>query len=561
MKEKKRKTIKRVVCLLLGMSMTIGMLMGCGKGSSGDGSKVNGTVGDAANYEYKTGFTITMGGKQGATPDWQSSDVVEKLEELFEFSIDCQPFADNDFSTKFSVQMADDDLYDLYVACTHDMATISQWGADGYLLALDEYLDYMPNLAAYFKQYPEYQMACTSEDGHIYSLTVNAENPYERLPYNFMRTDWLENLGLEMPTTVDELYDVLVAFKEQDANGNGDPNDEVPLVFSEGYNRKTHAVLLDAFGIHVQSNTSEVYNILQVDEDGKVYLADTTENYKAFLKYMNKLYKEELLYNDTTVSISTIRQWCSENKVGICSGTTFSDNYEDYAWFAGFTSEYNDTRQSHISHEASAGGKLLISATTEYAREICRMIDWFFSDEGAFYGKDGDVDEYNVEYEELKFNGYEEFEIKDIITPPAEEYGSWDVQRYKERVINNGFDWRGVVTDGAGQAILNGSHKKEDLWQFVEAGLRGDWALMQIGLNDIEAVEGYPVLAYPSEVLDERASLVTDINSYCRTMYAQFLTGEKNIDANWDTFVSTLESMGLSRLLEIEQETYDEYYK
>lgn len=44
----------------------------------------------------------------------------------------------------------------------------------------------------------------------------------------YINTKWLENLGLEMPTTLEEPHSVLVAFKEQDANGNGDPTTKSP---------------------------------------------------------------------------------------------------------------------------------------------------------------------------------------------------------------------------------------------------------------------------------------------------------------------------------------------
>ena len=54
----------------------------------------------------------------------------------------------------------------------------------------------------------------------------------DRLTRSFINKQWLDNLGLSMPTSIDEYYDVLVAFKEQDANGNGDPDDEIPLLFT-----------------------------------------------------------------------------------------------------------------------------------------------------------------------------------------------------------------------------------------------------------------------------------------------------------------------------------------
>ena len=70
----------------------------------------------------------------------------------------------------------------------------------------------------------------TTPDGNIYSLP-NIDGSLH-VQYNmklWINTQWLDNLGLDMPTTTEEFYEVMKAFKEKDANGNGDPNDEIPL--------------------------------------------------------------------------------------------------------------------------------------------------------------------------------------------------------------------------------------------------------------------------------------------------------------------------------------------
>lgn len=69
----------------------------------------------------------------------------------------------------------------------------------------------------------------TNPDGHIYTLPGKKPLRPKGCDTPFINKAWLDRLGLEIPTTVDEWYEVLKAFKEQDANGNGDPNDEIPL--------------------------------------------------------------------------------------------------------------------------------------------------------------------------------------------------------------------------------------------------------------------------------------------------------------------------------------------
>lgn len=66
----------------------------------------------------------------------------------------------------------------------------------------------------------------TAPDGHIYTIPyVCTDTTVGYSPY--INTKWLENVGMSTPTTTDEFEAVLKAFKEQDANGNGDASDEI----------------------------------------------------------------------------------------------------------------------------------------------------------------------------------------------------------------------------------------------------------------------------------------------------------------------------------------------
>ena len=69
----------------------------------------------------------------------------------------------------------------------------------------------------------------------------------------------------------------------------------------------------------------------------------------------------------------------------------------------------------------------------------------------------------------------------------------------------------------------------------------------------------YPTLFYTDTESAERAIIVTDITNYFGNMVAQFVTGQLDIDAEWDNYLKKLDDMGLPRLLEIEQAAYDRY--
>ena len=123
--------------------------------------------------------------------------------------------------------------------------------------------EYAPNIRKAFDEHPELEYLATSEDGTVYGIPK-----YQRFwPKTYIRQminqEWLDNLGLESPKTFDELYNVLLAFKEQDANGNGDPGDEIPMDFAAGV--ASHSVyqipwalcLLSGSGIPVSAITDD----------------------------------------------------------------------------------------------------------------------------------------------------------------------------------------------------------------------------------------------------------------------------------------------------------------
>ena len=94
---------------------------------------------------------------------------------------------------------------------------------------LSDDMDALPNVQAMFEEVDGAEAMATQADGAVYALPSWKEFWPQAITRQYINQQWLDNLGLEMPTNWDELFDVLVAFKEEDANGNGDPNDEIPF--------------------------------------------------------------------------------------------------------------------------------------------------------------------------------------------------------------------------------------------------------------------------------------------------------------------------------------------
>lgn len=154
------------------------------------------------------------------------------MEELTNISFEFRTPNLDSAPTQKNLMLASGDYTDIIFAGGLSHEEQVQYGGQGVLIPLEELIaEYAPNIQKIFEEYPEVLKSITATDGHIYALpqVMMGENWYRGpLWYNGA---WLEALEVdvdELPETTDELFDLLVRFKEEDPNGNGEA-DEIPL--------------------------------------------------------------------------------------------------------------------------------------------------------------------------------------------------------------------------------------------------------------------------------------------------------------------------------------------
>ncbi|MGP4040038.1 extracellular solute-binding protein [Gracilibacillus sp. D59] len=166
-----------------------------------------------------------------------------------------------------------------------EQTLIDQGGA----LALDDLLPkYAPNV---WERIPEEAwniVRSASPDGKIYYVPKVYLIP-ERAA--LLRQDWLDAVGMDMPQTLDEYKEMLIAFRDQDPNGNG-KQDELPTTGREFGRWMDH--LFAMFGVAMWEGYPE-WDIY----DGEINYAGTSENMKAAISFIRELYAEKLLDNET----------------------------------------------------------------------------------------------------------------------------------------------------------------------------------------------------------------------------------------------------------------------
>lgn len=214
--------------------------------------------------------------------------------------------------------------------------------------------------------------ASRAADGHIYVVPAKYTTPFSQSW--IIRTDWLERCGMSVPTTWDELVKVLEAFKEQDANGDGDPTNEIPL---SGMADKS----LYTFGIYNN-------DIFCVNQSGEYTLIFEHENYRAWLEAMRDLYARGLLDPEYGDNEQQLVAAMANNLVGVAY--TFMNNMHnaddldgEYDYLVPVVGPFGDQsfpgRAVDITWGCCAG---IMANAEDKAVELIKMLDWIFTEDG-----------------------------------------------------------------------------------------------------------------------------------------------------------------------------------
>ena len=176
------------------------------------------------------------------------------------------------------------------------MQQSNQYGRMGIFLPLN---DYYENSSIYIKHYmdlgdrEELLPYATAPDGNIYGIFKDTREVADDFMYRaWINKTWLDALGLEMPVTTEDFYNVLTAFKTQDPNGNGKA-DELPLVGSTAWNRQPFEFLMNAFTYASAGGANNV-PYLQI-KDGELVASFVLPEWKAGLEYQNRLVNDGLI--------------------------------------------------------------------------------------------------------------------------------------------------------------------------------------------------------------------------------------------------------------------------
>ena len=165
-----------------------------------------------------------------AVKDYVDNEYTRWLENLTNIKLDMDIPPVADAQQKLNLMLASGDLPEVIIGCNIRLDQQQILANQGLLLPLNDYIDkYGVEFKKVYEAYPQIEDLITMLDGKIYGLPhVNDCYHCSMAQKMWVYQPWLDKLGLEVPTTTEEFYQMLKAFKEQDPNGNGEA-DEIPL--------------------------------------------------------------------------------------------------------------------------------------------------------------------------------------------------------------------------------------------------------------------------------------------------------------------------------------------
>nr|WP_243896018.1 extracellular solute-binding protein [Paenibacillus sp. F411] len=228
---------------------------------------------------------------QLVTKDYNDLKFYKDLKEATNVNIEWDLVTSQNKVEKKNLMFASGDLPDvIYGAYSLTDPEIVKYGAEGSIIPLNDLIEkHAPNISKLLKENPDFAKMATAPDGNIYSVPMIQENESTAFSSAMViNKKWLDKLGLEVPTTTDELEQVLKAFKEGDPNGNG-KQDEIPLSFVYGNHARGPGPLSGSFGI-----MDDPYHHTYID-NGKMVFAPAQEGYRSYVEYLNKLNQQGLI--------------------------------------------------------------------------------------------------------------------------------------------------------------------------------------------------------------------------------------------------------------------------
>ncbi len=552
------------------LSLTM-LLAGCGSGGSGGGGSASGGGKgldvDPAEVALPLAETATIKGltnfPAGTESEPNNRTIFKRLEEETNVHVEWKTIQSDQWGDKIALEMANvKTLPEFVFNAGFSDTDLLKYAKQGVILNVEEYIDkYMPNLCKVFEQAPEYRAMCTDADGHIWALPWIEQLGYEKTAIQtidnmpFINKDWLDFLGLEVPTTVEDFEKVLIAFRDNAADLKKEFNiegDIIPMSCIMNDGGQDPMVLINGFGEGIGDPDKGRH--IAVTDDKKVISTGTTEGFKKGVAWLHELYAEGLIDPEAfTQEWSTYVAKGKSGRYGVCfswdianiAQVSMDDLIAGKGWvpLPVLTADTrNLTPQNGSFTSGFDRGRCVITAVAENPALICSWLDQMYAplqspqNNWGTYGEDDDFDIF-----EMSTNANGEPMLKHTWLGDASPV-----------------EVREAEAVGGPLAILDSYY---DVYVTCpdDAQYRLDW-IKNVYTPDMHTKYVFPNVFMTTEDTKEISNLQADITKRINTAKSDWVMNGFT-DADWDQLQADLQAYQLDKYLGIFQKYVDEYYK
>ena len=500
---------------------------------------------DTARLHYSNEYTLPIS-EDGMTVTWmrnglnlmgalgelglntlQDLDAIQYLQEITGVTIE---YTELDFWTsqeKMNVAIASGDYADIISDLSYTGGATGAL-ADEVIVDLTDLLpEYSPNYQYLIDSNPD-EAAIFRNDG----LVLCYQSPYENFVQNqglVIRKDWLEEQGLDIPTTYDQMTETLKVFRDA-------YNTTTSIYFNQDCVINGLLVGYDVCSFSAGgSATSLPYYVV----DGEVHCTLIEDGYKDYLLEMNEWYNEGLFDKNfgsiqydpmggelaELTANGTVGVWCT-------SGEGIGNIEQEVSCVPNLVQNEGDYDHLTSTSLVTDSTDTYITTCCDNVEDTMRFLDYLYSEDGILF--------YNYGFEGI------DYELDENNTP-----------QFTDAVVNNeyGVDVPNMTRIRCPYTLCSSlmilyrtaeynTDLKNEAWEVWSSNMDGAYYIpSNVTMNEEET--------------EASSYYVADIVTYASQMVPQFIAGDVDIEAEWDTFVAQLKEMSIESCIEAEQSAYD----
>lgn len=544
---------KKLALIMLTMGAAVS-ITACGNKDYGHHEK-----GVANTDTSQTEFDI-MGGQSALSKGYDDNVVLNKLMEETGINIEWTTMSES-LGEQVNIRIAGDELPDAFMGVGFSNYDISRYGDDGTFIDLTPYLteEYMPNLSKILEENPDIKSAITMDDGYIYGLPsgermgtagIGAPEDYSiySIPqFAMINKAWLDDLGLEMPTTLDELHDVLKAFKDNDMSakyyGNA-AGSTIPM--STGFDQWCWGQNIFYAGFGFTNWPNDVCNDLVLNADGSVEFMCVTDEYREAITYFHDWYAEGLMDLEMfSQSDTQLISKCSQGYVGVSTWWYIEELMGDYADDYVFLPILDGPDGTHNVTIRTGGGissgQLNITKACKSPANLLKFYDRWYDPEIVMQLQYGPIDVY--------FTG-------------QDEDGVWlsiSDEESREKYGKGSGELKGECEVAGPKLILSDYYKTT--FKMEDRAIERLTDLYDFWMPYVDSKSVYPVdCVFTGRELDDIDWYKADFESAVSEQEGLWIKNGGPTDEEWEAYIKHLrDKCGMDKLLNVYQNAYNRY--